>query len=103
MKFKELENLNISKPFNYNFSVLMIQLFENKTQLNFKIINNKDNKRDDNAKKGLPTFLIVLLIIFGLLIIFAIIIFIRWYKKGNKVDIERETLNCKEEILLKDL
>ena len=103
MKFKELENLNISKPFNYNYSVLLIQLFENETQLNFKIIDNKDNKRDDNTKKGLPTFLIVLLIIFGLLIIFVIIIFIRCYKKRNKVDIERETLKYKEEILLKDL
>jgi hypothetical protein len=99
LKFSRLENLNIIRPENTKYSVLLIELNQKETKIKFE---------EDSS---MPTLYIVLIAVVGciLLLILLLIIFIiiRHCKKKNKNDITRESLesikNVDNEQLLKEL
>ena len=102
LKFRNLENLKISKPKDSNYSLLMIESNETGTKLNFEFIiekNKEDNDNDNNS--------IILIIVFSIIgsIILLIIVFllIRYYKRNNQNDVVQATRTLKEEQLLNEI
>ena len=107
IQFKQLDDLNLTKPFDFNYSVLMIKLFEKDTQIQFDMITNEkdnNNKSDEDEKKGLSSLYIALISIFGFILLLILIILIcRCYKKRKKVDITRLTSDYSAEKLMEEI
>ena len=105
LNFTLLTNLDIRKPINTNFSVLMIILNEKGTEINFEINeSHQDNKKNDPDKKGTTKILIIILPIVGvILLIILIVIILRCRKKNNSIDFERQTKNLEGEKLMEDI
>ena len=105
LNFTLLTNLNIRKPINTNFSVLMIILNEKGTEINFEVYeSHQDNKKNDPDSKGTPKILIIILPIVGvILIIILIVIVLKCRKKNNSIDFERQTKNLEGEKLMEDI
>ena len=120
LHFINLNNFNISKPLEYNYSVLWIELYEKETEIEFEAIYNtnqderkeegkdddkdydKDVKKDD--KDGLSSLHIILISVFGILfIIIVLFLILRYIKKRNKIDFERITENINKEGLMTDI
>ena len=102
LNFSRVENLNIIKPTNNKYSVLMIELNQEGTEINFEEKNNNNN--NDNGNENSPVLLIVLISVFGFIII-AVVAFliIRHCKKKNQIDYNKKTENLDNEKLLRDM
>ena len=121
-------NLNLTKPNNTNYSVLIVELFEPNTEISFilnSINNDKDDKdgKDDKEKSdesegegdktenddnggGISTLAIILISMLGVLIIIIIIFLVFRYlnkNKGNVVDFSKQTKTLDNEKLLLDI
>ena len=108
LNFIFLSDLNISKPINSNFSVLMIVLYENGVEINIEATDNhhdSDNNEPDNkSDKGNSKLLIIVLPIVGILLIIALVFFIfKCLKKRNKIDFERQTQNLDNQKLMDEI
>ena len=105
LNFTLLTNLNIRKPINTNFSVLMIILNEKGTEINFEVNeSHQDNNKNDPNSKGTTKILIIILPIVGvILIIILIVIVLKCRKKSNSIDFERQTKNLEGEKLMEDI
>ena len=99
LNFKRLEDLNINKPKDAKFSVLMIELNQKDTKINFEIINAKE---ENNG--GIPLFIIILIVVICVLILLVIlVVVIKSCRKKNSEELSKQTDDIRNEQLLKDL
>ena len=105
LQFTNLDNLNISKPLDSNYSLLYIELYEKETEIEFDAnYNKKDEKKDKKDNDGISTLTIVLISVFGFLVIVVILFFIiRNCKKKNSEDFEGKTKTIENEKLMSDI
>ena len=109
IEFKQLDNLEITKPNNIPYSVLMIELTEFNTEINveLKLNNNSDgdiDDSDDDDDDDKTIYIIVISILGGILLIILLILIIKCIQKGKgNQDIEEKTQNIKNEKLLQDI
>ena len=99
IKFEELTNFTlISNLQNSDYSVLMVEILEEGTEINIDI----DKKKDDD--KGLSTGYIILISV-GCLLVLAIILFfvIRFIRKRKEPDFSKKAQEITEEKLLSDI
>ena len=52
IKLNYTNNLTIIKPYNHNFSVLLIELYENGTEIEFEIIENNNDNEEENEEES---------------------------------------------------
>ena len=112
IEFKQLDNLEITKPNNIPYSFLMIELTEFNTEINveLKLNNNSDgdiddsDDDDDDDDDDKTIYIIVISILGGILLIILLILIIKCIQKGKgNQDIEEKTQNIKNEKLLQDI
>ena len=112
IEFKQLDNLEITKPNNIPYSVLMIELTDFNTEINIelKLNNNSDgdiddsDDDDDDDDDDKTIYIIVISILGGILLIILLILIIKCIQKGKgNQDIEEKTQNIKNEKLLQDI
>ena len=108
INFKKLDslNLNITKPNNTNYSILMVELFEPGTEISFKLKNDKiDDSSDDDDDGGISTLAVVLISIFGVLLLIIIIFFVlRYFRtKKDNIDFDGQTKTLDNQKLLNEI
>ena len=98
------DSLNIKKPENYDYSVILIQLNENETEISFHgSIKNEDKGKEEES---FPVSYIIAISVVGGIIILGIIAFliIKFIRKKNNIDYELGSKgNLKEEELVADI
>ena len=99
---------NIGKPFEFNYSVILIELYQKGTEIKFEIIenNNKEDNKDDNKdeNKGLSIIYIFLISIFSLILIIIILFFVlRHFKRKVIVDLSKQTETLENETLMSEI
>ena len=98
------DSLNIKKPENYDYSVILIQLNENETEISFHgSIKNEDKGKEEES---FPVAYIIVISVVGGIIILGIIAFliIKFIRKKNNIDYELGSKgNLKEEELVADI
>ena len=101
MNFEKLENLNIEKPNDSKYGVLMIELKENETEIFFET-KSSGKKSDDELP--IPLVYIICIGVFALLLLIVVLIFIIKCcskKKNKEIDFERQPNET--EALMSDL
>ena len=100
MQFTLLTDLNIVKPFNYNYSIILIELNENETQIFFTGIvreeegegggkgNEGQNGNNGKEEEGFPVTYTILISVIGGVVVLGIIAFfvIKYLRKKNQID-----------------
>ena len=104
LNFKRLDILNINKSIDSDYSILFIELDEEGIEIEFKIIEEKNDGGKEEDKKGLSTSYIVLITLFGIIFIVIILfIIIRYWKKKNTIDFEKIPESINNEKLMSDI
>ncbi len=102
LKFIKLENSNIIKRGNSDYSILMVELSNPLTKINF-IYENKEKTENEESKKS-STVLIILIVLTSLIILILIIFFvIRFVKKNQDKNINKEIKDIKQDKELNEL
>ena len=103
LNFILLNNLTITKPINTNYSALMIELHEKKTEINFVINYNRNDEQEKKSINENAIFLVTLLsLIVAVLIISILFITIIYQKKNTIIDLERQTKNLDNDYLMEE-
>ena len=97
INFTNLTDLTINSPKNFDYSVLMVEILENETEIFIDI----DKKKDD---KGLSTGYIILISVAGLLFVIILLFFVfRCIKKRSETDFSKKAQEINQEKLLADI
>ena len=100
MNFEKLENLNIEKPNDSKYEVLMIELKEKDTEI---IFEKKSGEEEIDSGSSIPLVYIILGVFASLLIVVALIFIIKHFsRKGNK-EIDFSKQPNETEALMSDL
>ena len=100
-KFKELEELNLAKKENIPYEILMIELNENNTQINFVEKEKKD--KHDKKDKALAWYFIVGIVVLSLILLIGIFFIVRYIRRKNTNIIYDKDYSPEPEKLLSDL
>ena len=107
LDFKPLDTLKISKEKNIDYSVLLVELSEEGTVINFDFEEEEgSNKEEGNKKsnKGIPVVYIILIAIGGLIILTIIIfLIIRKLKKKQDIDFNNKAEEITQQKLLNEI
>ena len=100
LKFKQLDNLILTKPEKSRYSLLMIEP-EIGTQINVEL--KKEEEEDDDEDDG-NSWAIILIIVLSIIVFIVILILIIGYirKKNQDIDFKKKTEEIQQETLLKD-
>ena len=105
LNFNKLDDLNVTKPEKTEYSVLMVQLSKDRTEISFdyeiKTDPHTDNKNDN---KKFPIAYIVLISVGGFLVLIVVIfLIIRCIKRKQDIDFTKKAEEIKQEKLLNEL
>ena len=90
LQFTILDNLNISRPLDSNYSILCIELYDKGTEIEFEVIyNDKKDEKDKEDKEdkddGLSAITIILIFVFAFLVIIIVFFFFKRYRKEKNI------------------
>ena len=98
MNFEKLENLNIEKPNDSKYGVLMIELKEKDTEIFFDF---KSAEKKSDSQLPIPLVYIICIGVFALLLIIVVLVIIIECcsrKKNKEIDFEKDP-NAAEELM----
>jgi len=98
MNFEKLENLNIEKPNDSKYGVLMIELKEKDTEIFF---DSKSAEKKSDSQLPIPLVYIICIGVFALLLIIVVLVIIIKCcsrKKNKEIDFEKDP-NAAEELM----
>ena len=116
IQFTLLTDLDITKPINYNYSVILIELNENETQIFFTGIVKEEegggkgdegqNGNNGKEEEGFPVTYTILISVIGGVVVLGVIAFfvIKYLRKKNQIDFNAQPkgLSKADELITED-